>query len=100
MIEKPWFMWLLSPGINNPDDPMGYENERVIERAKVISRSSHHSTEVEAEAAAIDALRKLKQEVATGWVACYADHTVYGPGRVNLPKDTSIRRIRIEDVEG
>ena len=97
MIEKPWEMWLMNTDGPDPDDPKGHNHDRLFEKVGV-GQTSCHDTEEEAKAAAVEALRKLKQEVNTGWVACYGEPYVEGPGRVNRSEDAGTKRIDIEDV--
>ena len=79
MQEKPWQMFLFNPLNMERDD-----GDRLLERAGIFSRLSLHATEEEAEAAAREALRTLKEVDDTNWAACYGQpYAPRPPGKPN-----------------
>ena len=99
MVERRWHMFLRCRDYPNRDDPRGYEGDRLLEKAG-LPRSSRHTTEAEAKAAAKDALRKLKKVTDVEWDACYVQLFEAGVGRELGDPYPRTRIIRSGDVSG
>ena len=66
MTEKSWAMFL---GYADGMEPE--ECERLLSEAGIYRKWTRHATEEEARAAALEALRKLKETSDSSWTACF-----------------------------